>query len=202
MDSVLIWYVARASGIVAWTIVSASVLWGLALSTRALGRRPRPAWLLDLHRYLGGLALVFTGIHVVSIVSDTYVHFGVVEVLVPFASTWHPLAVALGVVSLYLLAAVELTSLARTRIPRRVWRRVHLASFPLFLLTTAHLMTAGTDNRNPVLLLAVLGVTTAIGALTLVRVSAEDAGVTEREATRLRVHAQAVRALANGDSSL
>jgi hypothetical protein len=66
MSSQVFWFTARASGIVAWGLAAASVVWGLALSTRLLGRRPRPAWLLDLHRYLGGLALAFTGVHVLS----------------------------------------------------------------------------------------------------------------------------------------
>jgi hypothetical protein len=94
------WYVARAGGLLSWALLAGAVLWGLALSSRAFGKRPRPAWLLDLHRYLGGLALVFLGVHVVAIVLDGYVHFGLSQVLVPFASTWHPGAVAWGIVGL------------------------------------------------------------------------------------------------------
>lgn len=60
MSSQVFWFAARASGIVAWALAASSVVWGLALSSRVLGRRPRPAWLFDLHRFLGGLALVFT----------------------------------------------------------------------------------------------------------------------------------------------
>jgi DMSO/TMAO reductase YedYZ heme-binding membrane subunit len=154
----LTWYVARAAGVVAWALLTLSVVWGLALSTRVLGRRPRPAWLLDLHRGLGGLATIFVGVHVVAIVADDYVHFGLGDVLVPFASSWHPAAVAGGVVALYLLVAVELTSLARAHLPRRVWRAVHLASFPLFGLATLHAFTAGTDMPAPAFVaLAVVG---------------------------------------------
>jgi len=192
MDSVLVWYVARASGLVSWALVSASILLGLALSTRVLGTRPRPAWLLDLHRYLGGLALVFTAVHVVAIMSDSYVHFGVVEALVPFASTWNPPAVALGIVALYVLVAIEVTSLLRHRMPRRIWRRVHFASFPLFVLTTAHLLTAGADSGNGALRLTVLGVLSAIGGLTSLRCLPEQPAAVHRltERTRRPVHAR------------
>ena len=48
------WYVSRASGVVAWLLAAMAVLWGLALSTRALGAKPRAPWLLDLHRFIGG----------------------------------------------------------------------------------------------------------------------------------------------------
>src|SRR2546430_14217622 len=123
MSSQIVWYAARASGLIAWSLAAASVIWGLGLSTRALGRSPRPAWLFDLHRFLGGIALVFTGVHVGAILLDTYVHFSIVNVLVPFTGTWHPVAVAWGIAAFYLLLAVELTSLARAHVPKRLWRR-------------------------------------------------------------------------------
>lgn len=148
MSTTLPWYVARAAGLVGWGLLAAATLWGLALSTKVLGPRPRPNWLLDLHRWLGGLALIFTGVHVVALLADQYVHFGVTSVLVPFASKWHPLAVAWGVVAFYLLLAVELTSLARARLSKKVWRRVHFASFALFVMATIHGLTAGTDTKS------------------------------------------------------
>src|SRR6478736_4948989 len=60
----LTWDVARAGGLVAWGLATASVMWGLVLSTRLMRKRPWPAWFLDLHRLLGGLAVIFTVIHV------------------------------------------------------------------------------------------------------------------------------------------
>jgi predicted ferric reductase len=165
MRSQLWWYVARSGGIVAWALLGLSVLWGLALSTRALGPKPRPNWLLDLHRYLGGLALIFTGLHVTGLVADSYTHFGPTEILVPFTGAWHPVAVAWGVIAMYLLVAVELTSLARKRLSKRVWRMTHMLSFPLFVLATGHGLSAGTD-RNTVLLkgsMIAVSVAAAIG---------------------------------------
>jgi predicted ferric reductase len=174
MNEQLWWYVARSGGIVAWALLAASVLWGLALSTKVLRGKPRPNWILDLHRFLGGLALIFTGIHVMALVLDSYVHFGLAEVLVPFASTWHPVAVAWGVVSLYLLIAVEVTSLARKRISKRTWRMTHYLSFPLFLFTTVHALTAGTDRSTAALRWSVIVVSAVITALTYVRVRKVD----------------------------
>jgi predicted ferric reductase len=172
VSSQLFWFTARASGIVAWGLAAASVVWGLALSTRLLGRRPRPAWLLDLHRYLGGLALVFTGVHVLSVLADSYVHFSLVNVFVPLTGDWHPLAVAWGIAGMYLLLAVELTSLARPRVPRRLWRRVHYAGFGVYLMTTVHGLTAGTDGRAPAFLVANAVVASLVAGLTASRVAA------------------------------
>ena len=145
------WYVSRASGIVAWILAAMAVLWGLALSTRALGAKPRAPWLLDLHRFIGGLTVVFVAVHLASLALDPFVSFGLGDLFVPMASGWKPVAVAWGVVAFYLLVAVEVTSLARSRIPKRAWRAVHLTSYALYAMATVHLLLAGTDRTNPLL---------------------------------------------------
>ena len=66
-------------------------------------------------------------------------------------------------VALYLLVAVQATSLARRHLPHRLWRRIHLAAFPLLAVATMHLLTAGSDRINP----AVLTMLTATAAATV-----------------------------------
>jgi DMSO/TMAO reductase YedYZ heme-binding membrane subunit len=163
------WYVARACGLVAWGLVVASTVCGLLLATRRTARRVTPASALALHRYLGALAIVFTVFHVLALVADDFVDFGVVDVLVPMASSWRPLAVAAGVVGLYLLVAIEATSLLRNRMPSRGWRAVHLSSYALFALTTLHLLTAGTDSDDlvPTTVVVVLGTVATFVAVAL-----------------------------------
>lgn len=170
MNNQLWWYVARSSGIVAWALVAASVLWGLSLSTKVLKRWVRPNWLLDLHRFLGGLSVVFTGVHLAALVADSYTSFGPTDLLVPFASTWKPQAVAWGVVAMYLMIAVELTSLARRRLSKRMWRAVHMTAYPLFRMATVHGLTAGTDASNPILRASYYLVALAVVWLTVWRI--------------------------------
>ncbi|HWW43623.1 MAG TPA: ferric reductase-like transmembrane domain-containing protein, partial [Acidimicrobiia bacterium] len=155
--------------LVSWGLLAAAVLWGLALRSRILGSRPRPAWLLDLHRYLAGVAVLFVGVHVGAVLLDGYVHFDLVQVLVPFTSTWHPGAVAWGIVALYLLLAVELTSLARAHLSRKLWRRVHYLSFPLFVVATIHALSAGTDRGTSVFQIGVWSVCALVAVLTALR---------------------------------
>ena len=62
---------------------------GPAPRHQVLGRRPTPAWLLSLHRYLGALTVVFLGVHVGAILLDTYTDFSIMNVLVPFTGSWH-----------------------------------------------------------------------------------------------------------------
>jgi hypothetical protein len=146
----IFWYAARASGIVAWVVLTASVVWGLMLSTRISRTRPKPNWVLDLHRYLGGTALVYTGFHLASLWADSYVHFDIVDMLVPFASSWRPAAVAWGVAAFYLVAAVELTSLFKRHISKRLWRGVHMSSFALLVGVWVHAFSSGSDMSGPV----------------------------------------------------
>jgi len=155
MSGRLWWYVSRSSGLVAWALLAASTLWGLALTTRAFARRAAPRWLLDLHRFLSGLAIAFVGVHLSATVADTFVHFGTADVLVPLASGWHPVWVAWGIVALYLLVAIEVTSLLRRHLPHRLWRSVHALSFVLFAVVTVHALLTGPDTggwaRGPVI---------------------------------------------------
>ncbi|HVV37038.1 MAG TPA: ferric reductase-like transmembrane domain-containing protein [Acidimicrobiales bacterium] len=171
------WYIARSSGLVAWVILAASMVWGLSISSRAAFgrrrdgtlRRPHPAWQLDLHRYLGGLATVLVVLHVLAAIADSYLHFTIAGVLVPFASAWRPAAVAWGVVGLYLLVAVEVSSLAKKHMPKSTWKAIHFASYPLFLVSTIHGVTAGTDARGWIVRLFVSATFAVISGLTALR---------------------------------
>lgn len=150
------WLVARSSGITAWVLSAVAVLGGLALSTRALGSRPRAPWLRDTHQFVGVLTVVFSSVHVVALMLDDHVGFGLADVAVPMVSDWRPGAVAWGIAAFYLLIAVELTSLLRRRM-KHVWRRrVHLLSYLMYAASTVHLITAGTDSANPGLMTAVV----------------------------------------------
>lgn len=166
------WYAARSGGIVAWALLAASVVAGLLPSGRLRPGGVRPAWTLDLHRFLGGLGITFTVVHVASILMDSYTDIGPTDVLVPLVSSWRPAAVAWGVVALYLAIAVELTSLARRAIPHRWWKAIHLSSYATFAFSTVHLLTAGTDAANPVLRAAVAATTMVVAGLTAWRIAA------------------------------
>ncbi len=148
VNTKLSWYAARASGLIAWSIVTASIVMGLAVATRLVRRRGVPAWLLDLHKFLGTLSLLFVAVHVFAVWTDNYVYFGPRALFVPLASDWRPFPVAWGIAATYLLVAIQLTSWTMRRIPRRVWHTVHMTSLPMFVLATVHGFTAGADYGN------------------------------------------------------
>jgi DMSO/TMAO reductase YedYZ heme-binding membrane subunit len=151
------WYLARSSGLVAWALLCASLVWGVLLATRVLKPHDKPGWLLDLHRWLGTLTAAMVGVHLLALVVDSFVDFDALDLLVPFASDYATFPVALGVVALYLLIAVQVSSFFMRRIPTRWWRLVHMSSYVLVLATSWHAVLAGTDVvREPYLYVAVV----------------------------------------------
>lgn len=172
MTPQLWWYAARSSGIVAWALAAAAVIWGLLLSTRSARGLAKPAWVLDLHRYLGALTLVALAVHLGALAADSFVHFGWADLFIPGATSWRTGPVALGVVAAWMLVAVEGSSLLRTRLPRKVWSRIHLLSFPVYVLATVHYLQAGTERTNPIVLLTVEATTAIVLGLTILRILA------------------------------
>ncbi|MCY0955166.1 2Fe-2S iron-sulfur cluster-binding protein [Streptomyces sp. H27-S2] len=146
MDPKLWWYFARVGGLTSWWLLSATVVWGLLVSTRVLGPRLARARLLDVHRFLAGFSLVFLALHLLGLSADSWVDIGLLQIMFPFTSDYRPAAVAWGVIALYLMAAIQTTSLLKERIPHRWWRYVHTTTFALFVLSTVHALTAGTDE--------------------------------------------------------
>jgi predicted ferric reductase len=160
------WYLIRASGLAAWTVLAADVVLGLLMST---GFAPVKKW-RRLHSWLAGIGVSMVALHLVTLIADSYMTFDLASVLVPFASSWRTGAVAWGVVTIYLLAAVELTSLLRKWLPVKWWRGVHLTSFLAFWTATMHAVTAGTDLGLPVVAWPVIAIVATVLALLLLRI--------------------------------
>ena len=166
MNEQIWWYLARSSGIVALVLLLLSLVWGILLATRVLRPNDRPAWLLDLHRWFGSLAVVMTALHLTGLVLDSYVSFGVADVLVPGASSYRPLAVAFGILAMYALVAVQASSWVRKRLPRVLWYRIHLLSYVMLWASAMHAGMAGTDVGSAAYQMLALALTLAgIGAI-------------------------------------
>ncbi|MEO8262373.1 MAG: 2Fe-2S iron-sulfur cluster-binding protein [Pseudolysinimonas sp.] len=139
------WYVTRTSAILAWTLMTLSVTWGVLLSTRVLRKVADSSRLQDLHRYFGGVALLMVVLHMVSLVLDQWAHFSIVELLVPLQSSYRPIPVAIGILAVYLLAAVYGSSLLRDRLPPKFWKGLHYTSYATVLAVAFHAGLAGSD---------------------------------------------------------
>lgn len=154
MGEHLWWNLSRSTAIVALVLLVLSLVWGVLLSTRALREVDRPAWLLSMHSWLAGTAIVMTAIHASSLMLDQWVAFSPADLLVPGIATWRgatrtaEIGTAIGVVSAYVLLTVQATSLLRRRLPRRAWLAIHRLSFPLVFAVLVHAGWTGTDTSN------------------------------------------------------
>lgn len=195
------WWVTRATGMVAWAAATASVAWGITVSGRLVRRRKLPAWLLDLHRHLATLTVAFLALHLGALVADSYVEFGLRDLVVPMASSWRPGPVAWGIVAMYGLVVVQVTSWTMRWIPRRAWHGIHLVAYAVFVTATVHSVTAGTDRANRGFLIVTAVGCTLVATLTVLRVvgrvSAADAAATDDRAARIAAAKAAARARAS-----
>ena len=143
------WMISRVSGLVAFALLTSSVVFGLLISTKAAdGALSRP-FVFTIHQFLSVLTLSFLGVHAGALLFDGFLHFGPLALLVPFASPYRPLWVGLGVVSAWASAIVTASFWARGRIGQKAWRKLHYASFVAYVLSFVHGMTAGTDTALP-----------------------------------------------------
>lgn len=140
-------YLDRSTGIVATLLAVASLGWGFLFSARRTGNHRSPAWWLDLHNWLGGLALAFTLAHVVFALADRRSGLGLADALVPRTATALQRQLAWGVVSLWVFAVTVVTSWTpvRRRMARRWWHGIHLVSVPAVVLAIVHGYAIGSD---------------------------------------------------------
>jgi len=172
---------------VAGILLVGSLVLGVLLSTRALRAIDSPAWMLAMHRWFSALACVFIVVHLLALVGDNYVYFSWKQIFVPGGSAWKTAPVALGVIAMYLLVAVEGTSLTRTRLPRRLWKALHYLGYLAVWLTSLHGALAGTDATNRLYRVVALVLTLVAVAAAVVRAII---GTTRHQAARRRARAE------------
>lgn len=158
-DTQSFWYLNRASGVVAYLLLWASVAWGLLLTTR-LGKTFLAApVLLDAHHFLSNLGIGFTLFHGLILMGDQYLSFPLSAVLVPFAGDYEPVLVAAGQVGLWITVLLIASHYVRRWIGVKTWRLIHYLSFVGYWLVLVHALLLGSDSAQP--LVAILYLITA-----------------------------------------
>src|SRR5262245_58374544 len=119
------WNVARAGGFTTYILLALSVITGLALSTQLQSPSRAPRLINnELHNFLTLLGTIFLGVHILAVWLDPFTKFGWNEMLIPLASHYRPIWMALGIVALYLGIAIGISTLLRPRIGYTWWRRL------------------------------------------------------------------------------
>jgi len=141
-----LWFATRATGLIALVLLTGTVVLGIMTSVRFAS----PAWprfvTVSLHRNLSLLTITFTGLHVLTTITDPFASISAVSVVVPFTSGYRRIWLGFGAVAFDLLLAVLVTSLLRTRIGPRAWRAVHWAGYACWPVALVHGLGTGTDG--------------------------------------------------------
>ncbi len=180
MNEQVLWFATRGAGIVSQLLLTGVVYLGILGALRWQTRAwPRFAT-TGFHRNLALVSVAFLGLHVITAVLDPFASLGWLAALVPFASSYRPFWLGLGVVALDLGAAVLVTSLLRNRLSRRSWRAVHWLSYGAWLAAVVHGIGTGTDAAAPWMIAIDVACVAVIAAAVLVRVAAARSGAPAR----------------------
>jgi DMSO/TMAO reductase YedYZ heme-binding membrane subunit len=145
----LAWYCVRALGFLAYGVLAGSVLYGLLLSTKILDVIAHRPVSFALHKDLSIAALIVGTVHGLLLTLDQSYNFTLVSILVPFQSPYAPLAVGVGQLTLYTAAVVTATFYVRRQIGQRTWRTIHYITFLVFIGSTVHGISSGSDSGTP-----------------------------------------------------
>jgi methionine sulfoxide reductase heme-binding subunit len=157
-----LWYASRATGVVTLLLLTAVLLLGILVNRQ--GRLPGlPSFAVTgLHRNISLLAVAFLAIHVITAIVDPYVTIGLAAAVLPFVASYKPFWLGLGAISLDLIAALILTSLARARLSRRVWRSIHWLAYAVWPLAVVHSLGSSSDARSGLVLGMLTGCVLAV----------------------------------------
>lgn len=177
------WLISRASGLIAFALLSAAVILGLLMSTKSANRWLPPRISYELHGTLSVLSLVFLALHGGALLFDGFFSFTPLSLLVPFASPYKPLWVGLGVIAGWATAAVSASVRFRKQMGYARWRRLHYLSFVAYVLSLIHGMTSGSDTSLPLVQALYLGSAGTIATLLMVRILFERPVAAAKKAT-------------------
>lgn len=141
------WAIERASGFIGYELLCLTAILGVSMTNKMWDRLKLRKIVNQIHQHTALLVFPFVFLHLWGIYSDNKVPFGLSQILIPFQSTYSPVAVSLGILSLYILIVVSVSSYFRARIGNKMWRGIHTLSFVMFLSVSVHGFTAGTDSH-------------------------------------------------------
>ena len=166
-----LWYFGRGFGVSALVLFSIVVVLGIV--TRAgqpLPGLPRVA-VATVHRTASLAAVLFLGLHVVTLVLDPYSQLRLADVVLPFLAGYRPFWQGLGTVAFDLAMVLVVSSLLRHRLGLRTWRAIHWAAYACWPLAVVHAVGTGTDRGTGWLLAVVAGCVLAVAGAVAWRVA-------------------------------
>ena len=139
------WYLVRASGIAMYLLLWFSFVLGLGLAT-GTPKGERRLTTTMLHGFAMSLAFGFLVLHILSLMADPFVEFGLRQVTVPFAATGAEPWIGFGVIAAWIMVIIAASVGMKSRIGHKAWKALHWLTYPLFMLMLLHGLFAGSDS--------------------------------------------------------
>lgn len=156
------WEWIRLCGFLAYVYFTFAVIFGLLRKSPPITKQKN--LLFQLHLSAGWIGLLALILHALLLIVDHYQPYSLIEILVPFTSSYKPILSALGIISLYIFIVVLMTSdLWIGKMNKKIWKSIHFLVLPAWLLTFVHGVFIGSDIGNP--MVQVLYIVTGIGVL-------------------------------------
>jgi predicted ferric reductase len=141
------WYLSRGSAIVAFWLLWLSMSSGVIITNKLAQIWPGIPPAYEIHQYTSLLGLGFALFHALILMGDHYIHYNLLQVLVPFASqNYRPAWVGIGQLAFYIWALVSFSFYVRGRIGKKAWRLIHFLSYASFLTVMLHGIASGSDT--------------------------------------------------------
>jgi len=163
------WIASRAASVTAFLALTLDVVFGLLMTTGAADAVLPRATSAQLHRFLSGASLTFSGMHMLALLGDGYMSFDVLSILFPFFAPYRPVATSLGVFALYGALLVHLSFGFKSRLGAKTWRKLHYLAFAVYAFALIHGVMAGTDTGTPFMQAVYLGSFGAVALLSAYR---------------------------------
>lgn len=144
------WYAIRATGTVAYLLLYLAALTGL-FSIVQKKRKKKINNLLHFHEALSDWSLILTCGHLGVLLIDTYFPFKLSEILIPFASGYETISMAIGTIGFYFLIITIITSKFRKKIGYQRWQKLHSLNPILYILVSMHGLMSGSDFQGAIL---------------------------------------------------
>ncbi len=147
MNDTILWYATRGAGVVSLVLVTGVVVLGIVSAMRWQTASWPRFLTTGLHRNLALATLIFLALHIVTAVVDPFTALGWEAAVVPFSSPYRRLWLGLGVVAIWLLVAIVVTSLLRPLLGYAAWRMIHWLTYLMWPIAVVHGIGTGTDRR-------------------------------------------------------
>ena len=145
----MIWLLTRSAGVGAYLMLYLAVAWGLLATTSLVTKRVSKRSSTAFHGFVASAGLFLLALHMTGLLLDRFVRFDLLDLVIPFHSSFRPFALALGIVAMFATVIVLASSWTRKLLRPALWRSIHLLAVPTFAMALLHGLLAGSDSARP-----------------------------------------------------